>query len=123
MTNLKQTLFELFGDYLLVPCEFNTEPTYYYTYNTDELRVDIADNYGYYLVSVDLKSCFNKVSQSPIHFTFSEYGKLSKRKKNRINQAVRFLMANEKDAGTFLGEMKAFDDLGWLTRKEYYATI
>lgn len=123
MSNLKSTLFELFGDHSLVSSKYNTEPSHYYSYNTEKLHISIADNFGYYLVSVDFIFCFNKTSQSPIHFTFSEYKSLSKRKKNRIREAVNFLLKNEKDAETFMGGLLGFEDLGWLTRKEYYLTI
>lgn len=123
MTNLKLTLFELFGDHQVISSLYNTDPTYYHSYHTENLHIDIEDNFGYYLISVDLQSCFNKRSQSHIHFILSEYEILSERKKNRIREAVNFLLKSKKDVGKFMGQLPGFDDLGWQTRKEYYTII
>jgi hypothetical protein len=71
------------------------------------------------LVSVDLRKCFNKVSQSPIHFVLP----LSKRKKARVHSAINFLLANKKDAAGFFCGLPGFDDLDESVRGNFYGAV
>ena len=117
MKNLKATLFELFGEAELK--EWDSWENHY-TYHTDDFHVEIEDDNGLYLVMVDLHGCFNKSSQCPLCFRLDEYKPLSRRKKNRIHQAINFLLMNKKDAGTFWSHLPGFDDLGQDVRYAYY---
>jgi hypothetical protein len=114
---VEETLFELFG-------EFNTihelDEHGYACYSTDDFIICIDEHHGFHIVSVDLKKVFNKTSQSPIHFQLSEYKPLSKRKKNRIREATRYLLTNRKIAGGFFGCMDGFDDLSSSNRLAFY---
>lgn len=103
---VKDLLFELFGEGELEPFYDN-----HFLYTNDIFRIEVLMNNDSNLVSVDFKSCFNKVSQCPIHFIHQEYKKFSRRKKNRIRQALRYLQSNKKIAGTYFGKLDYFDDL------------
>ena len=91
---LKETLFELFGDFDTVN---DIDELGYGRFSTDDFTILVYEQRGFYLVSVDLIETFNKESQCPIHFEISEYKSLSKRKKDRIREAIRFLIKNRKD--------------------------
>jgi len=117
---LKETLFELFGELNTV---HELDECGYARYSTDDFIICVDEYHGFHIVSVDLKEVFNKTSQSPIHFEFSEYKPLSKRKKDRIREAMRFLIKNRKDAGGFFGCMDGFDDLSSDIRRAFYQTI
>ena len=110
-------LFELLGTGKL---KLVYDDPNFYQYECDDFHVDLEEKDGLWLVSIDLKSSFNKTSQSPIHFLYDDYGKFSKRKKKRIQQAINYLVANEKDAGTFCGSLTGFDDLDVYARDEFY---
>jgi hypothetical protein len=114
---LKETLFELFGELDTVR---ELDESGYAHYSTDDFIICIDEHHGFHIVSVDLKDVFNKTSQSPIHFQFSQYKPLSKRKKNRIREATRYLLANRKIAGGFFGCMDGFDDLSSSNRLAFY---
>jgi len=103
---LLKLLFELLGDGKMVERLDD-----YWDYEHDTFHVDFVDYHGIFLVSIDLHSCFNKVSQCPIHFVFDENQKFSKRKIKRIHQAINFLLRNKNRAGEFFGKMEGFDDL------------
>lgn len=105
---LKETLFELFGELETI---HELDECGYAHYRDDKFVIHVDGDNGSYHVSVDLGEVFNKTSQSPIHFEVSKYKSLSKRKKNRIRQATRYLLSNKKIAGKFFGEMNGFDDL------------
>lgn len=77
----------------------------YGLYLTEKFRVDTFTKGGKVFASVDLRSCFNKVSQSPIHFVFP----MNKRQEKRLVKAVDFLK-NAKNPGTFWGEMLGFEE-------------
>lgn len=112
---INDILFELFGEGKLVDIGYN-----YFHYEQDVFHVDLMEKYGFWLVSVDLKESFNKTSQSPIHFVYSEYEDLSNRKKKRIQSAINFLLANKKNAGGYFGELPGYDDLGEWVRADFY---
>jgi hypothetical protein len=112
---IKDLLFELFGEGELRPLYDGS-----YTYEIDDFRVDVLEKDGFWLVSVDLKETFNKISQSPIHFIYSEYEKFSNRKKKRIRQALNFLLQSRKNAGSYFGKMPGYDDLGEWVRGDFY---
>ena len=114
---LKETLFELFGELNTV---HELDESGYVRYSTDDFIICVDEYHGFHIVSVDLKEVFNKPSQSPIHFQFSEYKPLSKRKKDRIREATRYLLANRKIAGKFFGCMDGFDDLSSSNRLSFY---
>ena len=114
---LKETLFELFGELNTV---HELDESGYVRYSTDDFIICVDEYHGFHIVSVDLKKVFNKTSQSPIHFEFSEYKPLSKRKKNRIREATRYLLTNRKIAGQFFGCMDGFDDLSSSNRLAFY---
>ncbi len=88
----------------------------YSVFRTNDFRIDVEDGGDEFLVSVDLKSCFNKVSQSPIHFILP----LSKRKEKRVKEALNFLLARKKEAGTFWGRLEGFDDVDESNRSEFW---
>jgi hypothetical protein len=114
---IKDLLFELLGTgkLKLILDNYN-----YYHYECEDFHVDLEERGGRWLVSIDLKSSFNKTSQSPIHFLYDDYSKFSKRKKKRIQQAINYLLANKKNAGTFCGRMPGFDDLDVYVRDDFY---
>lgn len=116
---LKETLFELFGDFDTIHDE---DQCGYSSFATDDFTIRVCRYSCFYLVSVDLIETFNKESQCPIHFELSDYKPLSKRKKDRIREAMRFLIKNRKDAGSFLGCMDGFDDLSSDIRRAFYQT-
>jgi hypothetical protein len=115
---LKETLFELFGELDTV---HELDESGYGHYTTDDFSICVDERHGFYLVSVDLREVFNKTSQCPIHFEISSYKELPKRKKNRIREATRFLLANRKIAGKFFGRMDGFDDLSSSSRDQFYS--
>lgn len=117
---LKETLFELFGEFDTI---HELDECGYARYSTDDFIICVDERHGFFLVSVDLKEVFNKTSQSPINFEISEYKSISKRKKDRIREAMRFLIKNRKDAGGFFGCMDGFDDLSSDIRRAFYQTI
>lgn len=114
---LKETLFELFGELNTV---HDLDECGYGNYTTDDFIICVNEYRGRYHVTVDLKEVFNKTSQSPIHFKVNPDKKLSKRKKNRIREATRFLLSHRKIAGTFFGCMDGFDDLGYAVQTQFY---
>lgn len=115
MKNISDLLFELFGVGKLI-----SETYGYHFYDCDEFHVDLLEKNGFWLVSIDLKSSFNKTSQSPIHFIWSEYEGLSERKMNRIKSAINHLLRNKKNAGKFFGGMDGYDDLNDDVRSDFY---
>lgn len=112
---IKDILFELFGEGKIVDVGYD-----YYHYEQETFHIDLLEQDGFWLVSVDLKESFNKTSQSPIHFIYSEYEKFSNRKKKRIQSATNYLLANRKSAGTYFGALPHFDDLGEWVRGNFY---
>jgi hypothetical protein len=112
---IKNILFELFGEGKISDTGHN-----YYHYDQDIFHIDLLEKDGFWLVSVDMKESFNKTSQSPIHFIYSEYEKFSNRKKKRIQSATNFLLTNRKSAGTYFGQLPGFDDLGEWVRGDFY---
>ena len=69
--------------------------------NDDELtfRISFDESTLSHCISVDNRKCFNKDSQCPIHFNID----LSRRKKKRLNEALRYLRTKEgeKASATF----------------------
>ncbi len=115
MNKLKEELEKTFGT--LVEKEYE-DLGQYRLFKSDDFRVDTFENKaGEVLVSVDLNSSFNKVSQSPIHFILP----LSKRKGKRVQSALNYLLRNRKDAGTFWGQPPGFDDLSEDIRRGHLA--
>jgi hypothetical protein len=114
---IEDLLFELLGNGKLKL--IHDDPNFY-QYECEDFQVDLEEKDGLWIVSIDLKSSFNKTSQSPIHFVYDDYGKFSKRKKKRIQQAINYLVANEKDAGGFFGRLPGFDDLDVYARDDFY---
>lgn len=115
---IQDLLFELLGgdrDTKLVSHGYDC-----YDYPHDDFKVCLEENHGWWLVSIDLHSSFNKVSQAPIHFIYSEYEKFSKRKKKRIHQALNYLLTHKKDSYGFFGRLPNFDDLDGDVRREFY---
>ena len=86
--------------------------------NDDELtfRINFSENYLTHCISVDNRKCFNKGSLCPIHFTLD----LSRRKKERLNQALKYLRTKqgERDSATF--SFVGFDEFGHHVRDEFY---
>jgi hypothetical protein len=86
--------------------------------NDDELtfRINFSENYLTHCISVDNRKCFNKDSQCPIHFTLD----LSRRKKERLNQALKYLRTKEgeRDSATF--SFGGFDEFDYHVRDEFY---
>jgi hypothetical protein len=117
---LKETLFELFGEFDTVS---DLDELGYGHFSTDDFTILVHGQHGFHLVSVDLNDCFNKESQCPIHFEVSDYKPLSKRKKDRIREATNFLIRNREDAGGFFGRMDGFDDLSSDIRRAFYQRI
>lgn len=113
--NITELLFELFGEGKLVDHTYG-----YHQYECDKFHVDLLERNGFWLVSIDLKSSFNKTSQSPIHFIWSEFEKISERKLNRIKSAINYLLINEKTAGTFFHSLPGYDDLSEDVRVDFY---
>jgi len=70
-----------------------------------------------HVVSVDNRKCFNKTSQCPIHFNLLN---LSRRKKNRLHQALSFLRATDgaKNSATF--NWRSWEEFGERVRGEFY---
>jgi len=112
---IQDLLFELFGEGKFEGTDYG-----YWQYKHEDFYIYILEKDGSWLVSVDLKSCFNKTSQSPIHFIYHEYEKFSSRKKKRIHSALNFLLRSEKDGGTFIGSLPGYDDLDDHVRYEFY---
>lgn len=111
-------LFELFGSIRKVD-DYSGFETDYSVYQNDDFIINVEKNKNNeYLISVDLSVVFNKVSQSPINFIYN--GKLSKRKKQRIFQAVNHLLRNRQIAGGFFGRMDGFDDLDYTNMIKFY---
>ena len=113
--NITELLFDLFGEGKLIDNSYD-----YYHYECNKFHVDLLEKNGFWLVSIDLNSSFNKTSQSPIHFIWSEFEDISKRKLNRIKSAINFLLANEKKAGTFFFSLPGYDDLSEDVRRDFY---
>jgi hypothetical protein len=117
MDAVKDILFELLGEGSIKNCDYSDD---YATYECEDFHVDISEKNGFFLISIDLKTSFNKTSQSPIHFIYSPYEKFSKRKKSRIVSALNFLTRNKKEAGKYFGELPGYDDLGEHVRRDFY---
>ena len=110
--------------------------TLFLFFGSDLEKSDSGDNWEYHrnkdffvavqkgcsnaLISIDLKSCYNKESQMPIHFSVELGNPISNRKMKRICQAITFLMTHRKDAGGFFGSLPGFDDLDSEQRQKFY---
>jgi hypothetical protein len=113
---MKEILFQLFGEGELVDDGYDC-----WHYTSDDFRISITGKDDTWLVSVDLKKCFNKASQSPIHFMYFEGKKFSRRKIKRIHEATNFLRRHAHEAGQFWGHMDGFDDLSSDVRSDFYS--
>lgn len=86
--------------------------------NDDELTFHIVfiEKFLTHCISVDHRKCYNKVSQCPIHFTIG----LSRRKNNRLHQALKFLRTEEgaKQSATF--NWNGYDEFAHHVRDEFY---
>jgi hypothetical protein len=88
------------------------------TINDDQLtfRVVFSANYLSHCISVDNLSAFNKESQCPIHFTLD----LSRRKKNRLHQALLLLRTKEGAHKSATFNFDGFDEFGSHVRNDFY---
>lgn len=89
-------------------------------YGDGVFSVSVESSSNAALFSIDLASCFNKVSQMPIHFIIEAGKPISNRKMKRICQSITFLMTHRKDAGVFFGSLPGFDDLDSEQRMNFY---
>lgn len=86
--------------------------------NDDELtfRINYCPNSETHCVSVDNKKCFNKDSQCPVHFVID----LSRRKKDRLNQALKYLRTKEGERASSTFNWNGWDEFGHHVRDEFY---
>lgn len=110
-------LFELLGSLTL---SNSYDDMQYSIYKNEKFIVIVHHHKGRRLVSVDLNSAFNKESQMPIHFIVNRHD-ISSRRKKRIIAGINHLLSNEKDAGSFFGQMDGYDDLGIWVRDGFYS--
>ncbi len=97
---------EFIAEYFSKPFKESAPDEYGYgLFLTEKFRVDTFTKGEKVLVAVDLRSCFNKVSQSPIHFVFP----LKKRQEKRLKKAVESLL-EFKNPGTLWGILPGFDE-------------
>lgn len=115
MSYLHSILLLLFGKFSLT----ELYPTCYEC-ESDLFYAVIHQQGNSYLISVDLRSVFNKESQCPIHFQLTVDKKLSRRKLRRIQSALAYLLKN-KDIAGFLFDLPGYDDLGEWTRSGFYS--
>ncbi len=86
--------------------------------NDDELtfRVNVSQCETVHCISVDNRKCFNKDSQCPIHFSLD----LSRRKQNRLHQALKFLRTKEGERASATFQWNGWDEFGHHVRDEFY---
>jgi len=68
-------------------------------------------------VSVDNRKCYNKASQCPVHFCLED---LSRRKKNRLHQALTYLRTPEGERVSATFDWNGWDEFGHHVRDEFY---
>jgi len=87
--------------------------------NDDKLRFGISfdESQLKHCISVDNRKCFNKDSQCPIHFTLD----LSRRKKNRLNQALKFLRTKDGERASATFSWTGWDEFGHHVRDGFYS--
>jgi len=88
------------------------------TINDDQLtfRINFSERYLTHCVSVDNISVFNKESQCPIHFTLG----LSRRRNNRLHQALVLLRTKEGADRSATFDFGGFDEFDYHVRDEFY---
>lgn len=86
--------------------------------NDDELtfRVNFSETALKHCISVDNRECYNKESQCPVHFTLD----LSRRKKNRLEQALKFLRTKEGLKASSCFKWPGWDEFRSHVRDEFY---
>lgn len=86
--------------------------------NDDDLtfRINFDEHALKHCISVDNRKCFNKDSQCPVHFTLD----LSRRKKERLNQALRLLRTKEGEKLSATFNWRGWEEFDYHVRDEFY---
>ena len=96
----------------------NTDHLYYASVIDDDLifLISFDTQKLNHIISVDNKKCFNKTSQCPIHFDLN----ISRRKNNRLHQALTFLRTKEGERASATFEWYGWDEFNWQNRDKFY---
>jgi rubrerythrin len=108
LEKLQTVLFEILGDLKSKHLFDNI-----YEFEHEHFRVFARRYNELWLISVDLKSAFDKIQRSPIHFIIEDNRNFSKRKKDRIHQAINALIKSKKRNDIEFFSREAFDDLSY----------
>ena len=113
---ISDTLFLFFGSDL----EKSASGDDWEYHRNDDFFVAVSKAWSMALISIDLRHCYNKESQMPIHFVIEAGKPISNRKMKRVCEAITFLIRNKKDGGGFFGSLPGFDDLDSEQRQKFY---
>lgn len=115
--SLEEIIQEILSDYAIDGIVKNKGENWAVV-NDDELtfRVNVSQCETVHCISVDNRKCFNKDSQCPVHFSLG----LSRRKKERLNQALKYLRTKSGMRASATFDWHGYDEFGHHVRDEFY---